>query len=115
MATAYDTWKTTEPYDAEGEFVAERRDALAREWMKDLRRVSAAFSEALADDTDGRISDEVARFFIAITGKHGEPTVSQDAFFLRGWIDHDIRNRITADAERQAQSEWHSRQTGPEE
>lgn len=113
MATAYDTWKTAEPCDAEGEWVAERRDALVAERMKDRKRVADALTSAIEDGFPG-LEKFLAEFFCAL----GEPTgrdVSCDAYYLQGTLLCAIRGRITSDAETDAQHEWATRQTGPDD
>jgi hypothetical protein len=112
MATAYDTWKTDAPYDAEGEWVAERALVLRERWMKDPKRVEGALTRAMEDGFPG-LEKFLANFFCSL----GVPTgrdVSSDAYHLQGTLLGAIRCRIESDAVIAAQSEWDNRQTGPE-
>jgi hypothetical protein len=114
MATAYDTWKTDAPCREGDEWIADRRDSLVRTWFSDHHKVSEAINAALGNLDLDDFADNLATFFCALNGKHGQD-VNEHAFELRGRLMHHVRAYFQGEAEDQAIREFDNRQIGPEE
>lgn len=115
MATAYDTWKTTEPYDAEGDFVDRRTGELVTARKKDQKVVTEVIADLLSDDGNDWFADKMARLFIK--AEHANDTMALAAAASDLWADIEpmVIAHIKRDAETDAAHEWATRQTGPEE
>jgi O-succinylbenzoate synthase len=116
MATAYDTWKTDAPYDAEGEWVAERAEELAQEMAANEKAVTEALDNACGfTDYSDRFTADLARFFIAYDKAKTNESCAQAADDLFRALHPHVIGQIASEAHTKAELEWMNRQTGPED
>lgn len=111
-----------ETFTDEDTFVSERRDALVAERRKDIESVRDALTDLIGGDGDGYFDTKLAEFVISYEKAHkrgdSEGAISGEllaSFNLHRAIEHLITDRLTRDAETDAQAEWDSRQTGAPE
>lgn len=114
MATKYDTWKTDVPYDAEGEWIAERTAELAQteairkesdEWLdgtfggEHYSEVERALADLHEVDPSNLLGSSVLERLYRLAKVHGEAR----------------KAKAMERAEHKAWCEWWDRQTGPED
>lgn len=105
-----------EPYDAEGEWVAERRGEIFAQWRKDQTKMREYVTDAMFDDeNEDMFPHALADFFLPITGNSPDTVLVDAAIDLFNALRGAIYYRMHQDAETQAQHEWDNRQTGPED
>ena len=116
MATKYDTWLTDVPYDAEGEWVAERAEELVGEMAADEKAVTEALDNACGfTDYSDRFTSDLARFFIAYDHAETNDAGARAADDLFRALHPHVIGQIASEAHTKAALEWMNRQTGPED
>lgn len=114
MATKYDTWLTDVPYDAEGEWIAERAAELAQ-----TEAIRKEADEWLDGTFEGEHYSEVER---ALADLHDvDPwdlrgsSVLERLYRLAKVHGEARKAKALGLATEKAQREWDNRQTGPED
>lgn len=112
MASAYDTWKTSEPdEDARDEFVAKRSGELVAQWKADGGKVREAIADALSDDYDDTFAGLLGRLFERVEAvkpadPRGDAYMGEAAYMawrdLTPYVDAYLKER----AEDAAAAEW---------
>lgn len=109
MATAYDTWKTDAPYDAEGEWIAERSEELAEEMAANEKTVTEALDNACGfTDYCDTFTADLARFFIDFDVAKGNEACAEAALTLFRSMEPHVMAQIKRDAQAAAQASWDS-------
>lgn len=95
-----------EPYDEEGEWVAQRRGEIFREWRTDTDRLRSSIEDALAGDEDGVFARELAEFFALVSQDSTEEQDIKAAAYLWMNVKHLVFKSLRDDAEAEAQAQW---------
>lgn len=109
-----------EPYDAEGEWVAERTTSLVAQRRRDRIEVASAIADALSDDGEDRFARILAAAFVRVEElpRHrpdSEFDFAAAAVSLWRELEPYVEGMLRRDAETDAQHEWDTRQTGPDD
>lgn len=108
--------KDDEPYDGEGEWVAERAEAISTEMVNNEERVSEALDNACGfTDYSDQFTKDLARFFVAFDAAKGNESCAEAALTLFRSIEPHVMAYVESDARTRAQAEYDSSRYAPDD